>query len=550
MSSVYISKKMKHLLNYFLSLFFVAVTAGSAFAASEKENKILVIGVDGMISTAIDYASTPSVDKLIGNATYHLSGYGGLPAYASTGWATMLTGVSAEKHGATNENSFSGNHFDAYPSVVSRIKSLSSGTIIASVVRDAEINTQLNAAADFKAACASDEEALSKSLEFVKQPDVDVTFVQFSGPREAGETVGYQLRQAQYVLAVQQIDNLVAELQTAIQSRETYHNEDWAIFFVSTHGGTESGMKTNNTPEETDVPMIFSGDGIDNKVLNAEKLDPAAGGDNILKINRGASKTYVRIPIAGTPLQGMDTYTLEMWIKPGPNGSDPSIVGDKDWGSGANPGFVICRRGASWRYNFANDKRQRYDTDAEVAIEDGNWHHLAVSFKKTQGCRLYQDGELVNEAAIFYQAADDMASPYNYICLAQEGTESYPDGGPNWAGSFNEVRIWTSVVSQENLRKYMHLRHIEQSDHPDLASLELYLKMDEVKGNIIKDYSGKGHDGELMGSAMERHPFYPIRLTDVTVNMLGHLGIAVDGGWGLEGNALKANVPYRLFKVN
>ncbi len=541
---------MKHVLNYFLSLFFVAVNAGSAFAASEKENKILVIGVDGMISTAIDYASTPSIDKLIDNATYHLSGYGGLPAYPSTGWATLLTGVSAEKHGAINENSFSGNHFDAYPSVVSRIKLASSGTIIASVVRDAEINTQLNAAADHKVACSSDEEALSKSLEFVKQPDVDVTFVQFCGPREAGETVGYQLRQAQYVLAVQQIDNLVAELQTAIQSRETYKNEDWAIFFVSTHGGTESGIKTNNTLEETDVPIILSGDGIDNKVLNAEKLDPVVSADNILKINRGASKTYVRIPIAGTPLQGMDEYTLEMWIKPGPNSSDPPLVGDKDWGSGANPGFVICRRGSGWRYNFANDKRQRYDINCDVPIEDGNWHHVAVSFKKTQGCLLYQDGELVSEEAVFYQAADGMTSPYNYICLAQEGTESYPDGGPNWAGSFNEFRIWTRIVSQENLRKYMYLRDIEQSDHPDLSSLELYLKMDELRGNTVKDYSGKGHDGELMGSAVERHPFYPINLTDVTVNMLGHLGIAVDGDWGLEGSALKANVPYRLFKVN
>ena len=351
---------MKHLLNYFLSMFLLVLNTWSIFAASEKENKILVIGVDGIISTAIDYASTPSIDKVIDNATYHMSGYGGLPAYSSTGWATMLTGVSALKHGATSENSFSGNHFDTYPSVVSRIKLLSSGTIIASVVRDAEINTQLNAAADYKADCSSDEEALAKALEFLGQSDVDVTFVQFSAPQEAGEIVGYQLRQAQYVLAVQKIDNFLTELQTAIQSRDTYKNEDWAIFIVSTHGGTESGMQTNNTPEEMNVPVIFSGDEIDNKELNADNMDPVSNADNNLKINRGSSPTYVRVPIAGTPLQGMDEYTIEMWIKPGINSSDPCIIGDKNWDSGANPGFVICRRGSGWRYNFATDKKIRF----------------------------------------------------------------------------------------------------------------------------------------------------------------------------------------------
>jgi len=95
----------------------------------------------------------------------------------------------------------------------------------------------------------------------------------------------------------------------------------------------------------------------------------------------------------------------------------------------------------------------------------------------------------------------------------------------------------------------MYLRNIENSNHPNKASLNLYLKLDEVRGTVIKDYSGKGHDGELVGPATERHPYYPMGLTDVAVNILSHFGIRPDAGWGLEGSVLKSNVPYRLFKV-
>ncbi|RKD88258.1 type I phosphodiesterase/nucleotide pyrophosphatase [Mangrovibacterium diazotrophicum] len=528
-----------------------AILTHQASVVTAADTKILVVGVDGIINTAIDYASTPGIDKLIDNASYNMAGYGGLPAYSTSGWATMLTGVQSDKHGVTSADSFTGNQFDTYPSVVSRIKSLSSATVIASVVRDADINTELNADADYKFNYASDDEVLQKSLELLGQSDLDVEFVQFSGPQDAGAEVGYQLRKAQYVLAVQQIDDYIQQLQAAIESRDSYADESWAIFLVSTHGGTESGVATNNSLEEMNVPIILSGSDLDNKKLDAASMDAIANADNILKLNKGTSYTYVRVPIDGTALQGMDKFTIELWIKANTdNSSDPSIIGDKDWDSGGNPGFTICRSGTSWKINIANTKRERYDIGSGKSIEDETWHHLAVSFDKTNECNVYQDGELMTSSKLTYKATDDMTSPYNYICLAQDGTETYGGGSPNWSGSFNEVRIWTDVLSQETIQEYMYLRNIESSDHPNLASLDLYLKLDEVRGTTITDYSGNGHDGELVGSATERHPYYPVKLTDVSVNVLSLLGLSIDSSWGLEGNALKSNVPYRLFKVN
>ena len=533
----------------FLAVFLIAGQV--SYAQTDKTKKILVIGVDGIINTAIDYAATPGIGRLKANGSYSMNGYGGVPAYSSSGWATMLTGVSADKHGVTVNKSFSGNKFAQYPSMVSRIKSAAPTIVVASVVRNPEVNTLLNQAADNKFQFASDEEVYNKSVELLKQSDVGAVFVQFSSPAETGEAVGFQLRQAQYVLAVQKIDEYVAGLQTAIQSRTGYANEDWNIFLASTHGGTESGIPQSTTPEEINVPIIFSGAEMDKKELIGTSLAPRENADNILTLNKNPTndRTYVRIPINGTALQGMNKFTIEFWAKAGPNGSDPSFIGDKDWDSGGNPGYTICRSGSGWKINIANTKRERYDVGSSKPLEDGNWHHLAVVFDKTRLCTVYQDGEKVGESVLTYKAADDMTSPFNYLCLGQDGTQTYSGGYPNWAGSFNEVRIWTDALSEQTIRDYMYLRNIENSGHPNRASLNLYLKMDEVRGSVVKDFSGKGNNGELIGAASERHPYYPIGLTDVAVNVLSHLGIRADGTWGLEGSVLKSNVPYRLFKV-
>ncbi|MBE8722623.1 LamG-like jellyroll fold domain-containing protein [Sphingobacterium pedocola] len=528
------------------------IGTGYSFAQTAKTKKILVIGVDGMIYTALDYATTPGLDRLIADASYSKEGYGGLPANSTTGWSTLLTGVGVDKHGVRQANSFTGNKLDQYPSMVKRIKSQLPATRIASILREQEINTVLNSDADLKYNHGSDEKVFEQAKEVLAGQAADAVFVQFSSPKEVGLLQGYQLRKADYVLAIQQVDTYIAQLVDGIQSRATYGSENWAIFVVSTHGGSETGLSMNSTAAELKVPLIFSGADLDNKELLTANMVAKENADNFLTINKAPAgeRTYGRIPIAGTRLQGMDKFTIEMWIKAGANSSDPVIMGDKDWGSGGNPGFVICRSGSSWKINFANNLRARYDIGSSKSIEDGLWHHIAVTFDKTKECIVYQDGERVGGAALTYKETDLMASPFNYIYLSQDGTGGYNDGGPNWAGSFNEVRIWSTALSQQTIKDHMYLQHIEKSSHPQLPFLNLYLKLDEARGTVLTDYSGKNNHAELVGPATERRPYYPVGLTDVAVNVLSHMGIRMDGTWGLEGSTLKSNVPFRLFKVN
>lgn len=103
---------MKQFLKYGCLVLVVLLTEGGLLSAQTKAKKMLVIGVDGIINTAIDYAATPGIGALRQNGSYTMSGYGGVPAYTSSGWSTLLTGVSADKHGVNTNGSFSGNNLD------------------------------------------------------------------------------------------------------------------------------------------------------------------------------------------------------------------------------------------------------------------------------------------------------------------------------------------------------------------------------------------------------------------------------------------------------
>ena len=122
---------MRHIYKYSCLILSLVLTAsGISYAQTAKTKKLLMIGVDGVINTAIDYASTPGIDRLTSDASYSMNGFGGVPSYSSSGWSTLLTGVSADKHGVSVNKSYSGNRFTQYPSVVSRIKTAAPSLIV------------------------------------------------------------------------------------------------------------------------------------------------------------------------------------------------------------------------------------------------------------------------------------------------------------------------------------------------------------------------------------------------------------------------------------
>lgn len=79
-----------------------------------------------------------------------------------------------------------------------------------------------------------------------------------------------------------------------------------------------------------------------------------------------------------------------------------SIVGNKDWDSGANKGFVFSFRFASgpeWKVNIG-DGNNRADINTGGAIADGEWHTLTATFDRSAWLKIYEDGVLLDSTDI------------------------------------------------------------------------------------------------------------------------------------------------------
>ncbi len=196
---------------------------------------------------------------------------------------------------------------------------------------------------------------------------------------------------------------------------------------------------------------------------------------------------------------GEGDFTLEMWVKPDLSyPSDPSLLSDKDWGSGGNPGWVISIRGDDWKFNAADAARNRYDVNGPN-ISDGNWHHIAVIAKQDSGVKLITDDLetiwFTQDGAFFKVGNINSVLP---LCVAQDGTQNYSDA-PAAPAQIDEIRIWKGIAVDPALVKSWRNKKLDAS-HPNYANLVAYYSFNEGDGNKVNDLSGRNNHIELIGS--------------------------------------------------
>lgn len=139
-------------------------------------------------------------------------------------------------------------------------------------------------------------------------------------------------------------------------------------------------------------------------------------------------------------------FSVGVWVKTTGEYNDPSIIADKNWAGGANPGFVLAYKGASggvWKMNIG-DGSNRVDIDGG-SINDDNWHFLVATFDRDGDVTIYQDGVAVGNKDM--SSIGDIASG-NPIRLAQDGTGGYGDW---FVGSLGESYIYDYVLTAEQV---------------------------------------------------------------------------------------------------
>ncbi len=182
-------------------------------------------------------------------------------------------------------------------------------------------------------------------------------------------------------------------------------------------------------PFDTDMSDI-SGNRFDAKLGVAATADVEFVSDatrgQVIKFNAGSYATLPKHDLLRP--SGTQDFSVNFWIKAPAIGSDPAIVGNKDWNSGGNPGWLIALDGAleydpsdaandkrGWLINLAAEESKisapqiaggRMDwkagntTPKAPALADDEWHMVTLVFDQVSKVLVvYIDGTSYSESS-------------------------------------------------------------------------------------------------------------------------------------------------------
>jgi predicted AlkP superfamily pyrophosphatase or phosphodiesterase len=252
----------------------------NARAAAELPMKrVLLIGIDGVRSDALKIADVPHLAALIRDGAFagdtQILGerFRGNDTLSAPGWASILTGVWADKHGVIDSR-FERANFERYPDFLHRLKQVRPAATTAVFTSWRRIAYQIITAADvlnlfpmFPARKHSpagdlnaDRQVAEAAARHLTEANPVAVFVSFILPDTVGHRSGFNPAVREYLRAIELIDGLVGTVLRGIRNRKTFAREDWLVLVTSDHGGKGTHHHAwQGEPEVLTVFLIMSG---------------------------------------------------------------------------------------------------------------------------------------------------------------------------------------------------------------------------------------------------------------------------------------------------
>ena len=238
------------------------------------------------------------------------------------------------------------------------------------------------------------------------------------------------------VLSEEQVQTLLSEAggqeeSSVKQVLDVSFDEDNAVDTVNNMQGKING----------NVEFV---DGVSGKAVHIRNSEEIAGENK-------KAEQYIDFGTPDSLKFGTDDFTIMFWYQAdGTLPKEGAVISNKDWSTGANPGFAIGDMKNGLTLNFrAQDGDKRIDTSRYGgATEKGVWHHIAAVFNRTGNMTLYVDGEEAASESISSQAGKTIdvtnfvvGADGNYQCGLQDGM-------------IDELKVYKGMVSQEEIRAY------------------------------------------------------------------------------------------------
>lgn len=193
-----------------------------------------------------------------------------------------------------------------------------------------------------------------------------------------------------------------------------------------------------------------SGKGNNAQAVGAPEFVPGKVGSHALHLTSDAD--YATLGAPADLNFGTDTdFSIAFWTKAATWSGDPSFIGNKDWDSGSNQGYVLATDDdGHFQWNLAGPPGSRKDYDGPPGtFSDNAWHHVVVTFDRAGMASTYIDGAL-KDARLLTANANNVDTPAGFATnIGQDGAGDY---GPRFTdASFDDIGIWRRVLTPQEV---------------------------------------------------------------------------------------------------
>jgi hypothetical protein len=319
------------------SFLVLAVVAGLATPAFALTNKVLIIGIDGAMPSALAVARTPNLDALKSNGCHSVRVVTHPVTHSAACWSSMFTGVWGDKHGVNDPgNSFAGNQFTNYPSFYKRLEAANSNLHTLAFARWAPMLTAVPEA-DVKLSFASDAAVTDETCRRLTNSNPDVMWMLLLDVDSAGHNSGWGPAVSNYVRAIEIADAHVGQVIGALTNRVSYTNEDWLVIVTTDHGEHD-----HPDPERSRITFVInSGPSAARGVIwpSPSIVDICA---TVL--------AHMGVPV--DPRWNLDARVQGLPLPPARYGTNLIFNGSAEWNSGTNN--YLTNRGVAWWFDIAS----------------------------------------------------------------------------------------------------------------------------------------------------------------------------------------------------
>jgi hypothetical protein len=505
------------------------------------ERKVLIISIDGLSGSELKTIAPASIKKLQATSKYTYSVSNPQKTNDVSSWVSMMTGVSIAKHGIFDDSFIRGQGDDDhavikyYTSTYDYVMQYKPTYKTAVITPWPELRKYM-LLANYTPAAITDVAVKDSTVNLLKQKNIGAMVVNFRDVEAAGNQAEFSAANEVYKSAVIKADEYVGNILDALKSRKEYAAENWLVIVTTNHGGSAADPKPGF--------MLCA-----NSMFLEYDAGPKSDDNTVfVKFNQVAGSQYAFSASNRYKINQYQKFSFEMRVLvDGSLASDPPLVSNKSWASGASAGWGLFVSGQKWRFNVGDGTAARRKDILPLAntpvLTDGKWHHLAVTVNKSGMARIFQDGVFQAETNVSAITTWDAPLP-STLSILEDGTKNIRNVyGYKAKVSVADIRFWSDELNAETVTKYAKCDAVINSGHPNYSSLIGWWKGDENGGDILKDSSPMATNLDIMGAPEWQETPRNLcglevtapKTVDVSTLMLYWLNIPILPAWTLDG---------------